>query len=395
MLNDDPFALKPIAMTSMIPRKRFLVVMVILADLAMVAQTFASDVKYAVARPESEFRIFQFPKDKMPRIDGDTSDWQMVPESYVYDSSWISDTMDGHDSDFDRNDLDVKVTVGWVKGLNRLYFRYEAHDDFWDFGRFNPQNYMSDIFEISVDGDMSGGPFIFNPLLGPLRQGDRSGPEFQENFTRFSGNHAQNYHIFTPPVRNAWAMVWGGQPWIAEFPYANYAYEFDFKPGEEGKLVMEFWITPFDYAPIDGPERSVESRLEENRLIGLAWSILDFDGDQRDGHYNLAHDTRMVRDATYLCAFRLMPMEPRLLPDLYAEWSFKVIDHDRRVVAFRDESIGDLTSWKWDFGDGHTSTEQHPIHAFGDKGVRKIVSLEVRGPKGVSYRTRYREVLIK
>ena len=125
----------------------------------------ASDAQYQVSRPEIEFEIFQFPRDAMPRIDGKSDDWQIVPDRYVYDSSFVNDTEGGHGTDFDRNDLDVKVTVGWVKGLNRLYFLYEAHDDYWDFGRFNPHGYQNDIFEIVVDGDMSGGSLIFNPLL--------------------------------------------------------------------------------------------------------------------------------------------------------------------------------------------------------------------------------------
>ena len=33
----------------------------------------------------------------------------------------------------DPKDLDIKVKVGWVKGLNRLYFLYEAYDNYWDF----------------------------------------------------------------------------------------------------------------------------------------------------------------------------------------------------------------------------------------------------------------------
>lgn len=28
----------------------------------------------------------------------------------------------------------MTVRVGWVKGINKLYFLYEAYDDFWDFG---------------------------------------------------------------------------------------------------------------------------------------------------------------------------------------------------------------------------------------------------------------------
>jgi hypothetical protein len=355
----------------------------------------AADAEYQVPRKDIDFKIFQFPRDAMPRIDCDTSDWEMVPESYVYGTSLLNDTEDGHGTDIDRNDLDVKVTVGWVKGLNRLYFLYEAHDDYWDFGRFNPRGYLNDIFEIVVDGDMSGGEFIFNELLVPDRTRDQSSPEYIESYTRYAGNHAQNYHIYTPPVNNAWVLVWGGQPWISEFPYSNVAYDYDFEHGESGKLVLEFWVTPYDHAPIEGPERAVESNLQENLQIGLSWSILDFDGDKRDGHYNLAHNVMMVRHADYLPAFKLMPMEPSVQPELYAEWNYQVVNMERRVVAFTDESIGEITSWNWDFGDGTTSTEQHPIHTFSESQMRPVITLEVTGKGGTSKRTRYWEVLLK
>jgi len=39
-------------------------------------------------------------------------------------------------------------------------------------------------------------------------------------------------------------MVWGCQPWIKELPYANSAQRYNFRPGQSGKLVSEFWITP-------------------------------------------------------------------------------------------------------------------------------------------------------
>jgi hypothetical protein len=51
----------------------------------------------------------------------------------------------------------------------------------------------------------------------------------------------------------------------------NAAYNYNFKPGESGKLILEFWITPFDYAGCEGPQREVETVLTENKLIGMAW----------------------------------------------------------------------------------------------------------------------------
>lgn len=53
----------------------------------------------------------------------------------------------------DPTDLDVTVKVGWVKGLNQLYFLYEATDNYWDFFHDDLHN---DIFEVVIDADRSG-----------------------------------------------------------------------------------------------------------------------------------------------------------------------------------------------------------------------------------------------
>ena len=353
--------------------------------LVLLFLTPAISQVHGLSRPESEFKIFQFPRNCIPCIDGRTDDWNIVPDDYCYGTDQLNDTEDGHGLNIDPHDLDIRVRVGWVKGLNRLYFLYEAYDDFWDFGRFNPNGYLNDIFEIAVDADLSGGPFIYNTQIkDPI-----------ENHFAFSGVHAQNYHIFTPPVNNAWVLVWGCQPWISEFPYAHYAYDYNFKHGESGRLVLECWITPFDYAPYEGPNQAVISRLNENSIIGLSWSILDFDGGKRDGHYNLAHNVNMVKDGSYLCTFRLMPLEERFKKPIDASWSFEVIDMKHRTVAFRDESQGTITRWEWDFGDGFTSDEQNPIHTYKNPGIFYVVTLEVEGPEGISRRTRYWEVMIK
>ena len=126
--------------------------------LCAVASLFVlSPNGFALARPGVEFKIFQFPADKIPRIDGDTSDWSMVPDSYSIGMDQLKETVKGRGFNYDKKDLDVKVKVGWVKGLNRLYFLYEAYDNFWDFDDHSRHN---DIFELVVDGDLSGGPLI-------------------------------------------------------------------------------------------------------------------------------------------------------------------------------------------------------------------------------------------
>ena len=102
----------------------------------------------------------------------------------------------------------------------------------------------------------------------------------------------------------------------------------------------------------------------------------------------------MFGHASALCAFRLMPMEPDLLPRLEARWSWRVADMEQRLVAFRDESIGRIEAWKWDFGDGATSAEQHPLHTYARPG-NYVVVLEVAGPDGTARRSKVWDVQLR
>jgi len=102
----------------------------------------------------------------------------------------------------------------------------------------------------------------------------------------------------------------------------------------------------------------------------------------------------MYGNVSYLRMAKLMPLEPQFRKKIDANWSFKILDMDRRLVAFQDMSEGKITSWKWDFGDGTTSTEQHPIHKY-EKGERFIVTLYAEGPDGKSRRAKVWDVALK
>lgn len=349
----------------------------------------------AIERPDVTFKVFQFPPNMIPRIDGNTDDWAIVPDSYAIGMDQLENTEapGGHGTQYDPKNLDVHVKVGWVKGLNRLYFLYEAYDNYWDFSRTDLHN---DIFEVVVDGDLSGGPLIdiyHREVWTPEAVGEMSiiDPRQSRSDAYFSyqGVQAQNYHIFTPAEGKDWAMAWGCAQYTKELPYANHAYRYDFKPGQGGKLVLEFWITPFDYAGCEGPQRAVESVLTENKLIGLSWAVIDYDdvNSNRRNFWNLSHKQTFFGNASQLVAFRLMPLEPQFRKPIEAQWSFKIVDMGQRLVAFKDLSQGEITSWKWDFGDGTTSSEQNPTHQYpakpGREGIYTVV-LYVTGPAGTS-----------
>ena len=357
--------------------------MKIILNIHVVLFLILSNSVVSFSQEDSAFKIFQFPADKIPRIDGNTDDWAMVPKEYIIGSDQLRDDSKKH-ATFDTTNLNVKVRVGWVKGMNRLYFLYETYDNYWE---FSGTDLHHDIFEIVVDGDQSGGPLIeeFHP-----------NPQLKNSwdaYFNYHGVHAQNYHIFTPAEGQDWCLAWGSQPWIKELPYANAVYSYNFKPGEPGKLILEFWITLFDYAGHEGPVRAVESVLSEGRNIGLCWAVCDFDkGDY--GFWNLSDKHTMYGDASQLRTFKLMPLESQFRKKIEAQWTFTVLDMERRIVAYQDKSTGKITSWKWDFGDGTSSSEQHPIHTY-EKAGKYIVVLYIEGPDGKSRRAKVWDVALR
>ncbi len=102
----------------------------------------------------------------------------------------------------------------------------------------------------------------------------------------------------------------------------------------------------------------------------------------------------MYGNSTYLREFRLMPLEPQFRKPIDAKWSFKVIDMNRRLVAFQDESEGQITSWQWDFGDGTDSSDQFPIHQYKKAG-EYVVVLYVEGPAGKSRLSKIWDVTLR
>jgi hypothetical protein len=351
-----------------------------------------SSFSLALERPDKEFKIFQFPPNIIPKIDGDPSDWNIVPDDYAITMDELED--DVYNSKIDKKDKDCKIKVGWVKGMNVLYFLYESYDDYW---RVSQDDLINDIFEISVDGDLSGELIIgdFHPNMDKIGRNNLH--------YIMHGVNAQNYHIFTPPGNKDWCMVWGCANWLKRLPYSNSAIKTDFK-GNSGKLVLECWITPYNYASPDGPDKSVPAKLEENKIIGLTWGISDYDsiliagrpyGNNYDGQFNLSHSKSWFISGRDACAFKLMPLEKRFQPAIKAFFTFKIIDMDNKKVAFKDESIGNITKWTWDFGDSTFSNEQNPVHIFKYSGMHPM-KLTVEGPAGKSmFPLVYEELLIK
>jgi len=60
-------------------------------------------------------------------------------------------------------------------------------------------------------------------------------------------------------------------------------------------------------------------------------------------------------------------------------------------VQFTDKSTGNVTSWRWDFGDGKTSTAHNPTHTYMKEGGY-TVKLKVSGPCGEDTETKVKYI---
>jgi len=63
------------------------------------------------------------------------------------------------------------------------------------------------------------------------------------------------------------------------------------------------------------------------------------------------------------------------------------------VVTFTDRSQGQVSAWKWDFGDGQSSSEQNPVHTYWTSGVYNVI-LTVTNDYGTADTTKTRYISV-
>ena len=56
----------------------------------------------------------------------------------------------------------------------------------------------------------------------------------------------------------------------------------------------------------------------------------------------------------------------------YADYTYEIDTNDTRKVYFTDQSLGNVTQWEWDFGDGNTSSQQNPTHKYNENGSYEV-----------------------
>ena len=66
----------------------------------------------------------------------------------------------------------------------------------------------------------------------------------------------------------------------------------------------------------------------------------------------------------------------------------KTVAYVNESIQFTDQSTGDeISAWSWAFGDGQTSTDQHPVHAYSANGTYDV-TLNVTNVAGTNSSTK-------
>ena len=224
---------------------------------------------------------FQFADTYLPAIDGDLSEWDIVPNAYMIHGEDLHNALHGRPARrMDPTDLALRSFCGWNDSLNRLYFMAEISDDIHQTDRTDPQcNWMDDCWEIVIDANHSGGRHAwFSDLT-------------EEESKRLEGSQGTHYIVAEPPIQGVDFTSGNASTWTSE-PGEWFDIGWDFTGDEFGESTYyyELFIYPFDDLNWKGPDVSVHHDLREGEIIGVGWSFADFDAssDRFDDYWTLS-----------------------------------------------------------------------------------------------------------
>lgn len=235
------------------------------------------------------FPAVQFPEGKIPTIDGNVVEWDIIPQGYWMTHEQLTETVIGVGTAWDATDLAVRVIVGWNPTTNKLYAMEDRFDDMvvvvtgWE------------PMEFVFDADHSGG--MFN-VWGDVTD--------QEQKDRLHGAQAQNYGFNQGgPGFNAWHKA----QWHTEPPWGQFANTQTAPEGGEGFFRAEYMVTPWDDLDWHGAATSTIHQLVQGQITGFHFTIIDSDVKTYEGYWTLSGATDSYFQGDLLSDFFLSPVD--------------------------------------------------------------------------------------
>ncbi len=272
--------------------------------------------------------VFQWPVGEEPVIDGFWDEWFDIQDNYKLFAYQICSDQRG-DPPYDYG-IFSEIIVSWSDSENKIYILERREDD--DFITGTP-DHPGDIFFLQLDGD-HGGELISFSL-------DRDKDYTDDELLLLDGRWAQSYQIRLPdlpgvigapnPLHWISAATWHGQP-----EYMDLAHQFFETAGEHLLYVSESSWTLWDDLIWNDPEASVQSELEEGKIIGLGWFYRDA-GENDTSSYFFCSDQAQRGNASLISDFILSPIDPPR-----DSWHFVPSDPCPPCHEISDDSVPDL-----------------------------------------------------
>ena len=248
--------------------------------------------------PGELFFLFQFPDNAVPTIDGDLSDWNVVPDKpYVIRSDKLYDPAQFHEAgrgELDLSDFNPLHILGWNENFNKLYFANQVFDNIHNTDREDPaRHWDDDNWEVEV-----------NPTHLAADEQNLS----DEPVNRIA------YKWVVPPIEGVYQSLEpiGNLAWLSDGgDFTSYGWSFDGDQFGESTYYYELGITPIAEIPREGatPDNIEIYDLEEEDIIHISINNGDIDAPQSDHAYQGFWGTTPESSNIALNDFVLAPLE--------------------------------------------------------------------------------------
>lgn len=259
------------------------------------------------------FGAWQWPTSHLPTLDGDISEWEVLPEEIWVDIYQTTVAEGDIGREIDTANLWWRFAMGWNSELDRVYYVFDRFDDIWDRdgGGFGCCG-QDDSIEVSVDADHSGGWF--------WEQNAESMTEDEIKRTR--GRQAQTSHYRWPPLEPfGWKWFWMTDAnWHDKEPYAccQDSYTLKGSHGTEATFQAEWYTVAWDDFNWQDPAGSIRHDFVEGEIIGSGLQVVDNDNgteeDPKTAKWALGGQSDIYGNADSISDFILLPVDAERLP---------------------------------------------------------------------------------
>ena len=262
--------------------------------------------------------MVEFPANHLPVIDGDLSDWDMIPKE-IYEVSvengWIVEANRG-DAGNDLSDFNATSLWAWSEATNRIYSMAFVIDEHLDRDTDSPWRISwDDAWHFCYDADHSGGT-LFEVEWRDLPVEER---------TQLMFVNGRTWEILVPPIEGnwAWAYEWNDPQWetdgaVLPFPeYVEIGWSRVGEDGGPGTYSYEAKFTPWEVFDYDGPGESTIVDLDAGNVIhvGSLYKDYDLDDGRYDGSYDFPRVHNVWRNADLMMDMELLPVDTSIFPD--------------------------------------------------------------------------------